>query len=151
MATQLILRSDPWDWSPALVRDAFPPAGALPLDPAKLIPLIRLFDPFTPATWLVGHVDADCDRALGLSQTADQPPALRSFSLCGLHVQRWGLLSSIYLDPGFRTHAPLSIWTAHARAHNSIAAAEEVYSIPIEPRHVRADSRAFHGEHSLPR
>lgn len=88
------------------------------------VPVLKLFNPRGPATWLATELGEDGDTLFGLADLGFGCPELGSFSLSeigGLHLP-FGM--RIERDLGFRTAFPLSRWAEAARRAGSIQWAE---------------------------
>ncbi|MET0309879.1 MAG: DUF2958 domain-containing protein [Sphingomonas sp.] len=96
-------------------------SGAAEPDP---VPVLKLFNPLSAATWLATEIDSDGDTLFGLADLGFGCPELGSFSLAELTSVRlrYGLL--IERDTGFRTPFALSVWTEWSRHAGSILWAE---------------------------
>jgi hypothetical protein len=92
-------------------------------DPA---PLVKLFNPANPATWLATEMADDDDTLFGLADLGFGCPELGYFSLSELAriVLPFGL--GIERDLGFASRLPLSKWAAAARASGSILTTEVI-------------------------
>uniref|UniRef100_UPI0035CC00CE DUF2958 domain-containing protein n=1 Tax=uncultured Sphingomonas sp. TaxID=158754 RepID=UPI0035CC00CE len=92
-------------------------------DPA---PLVKLFNPAGPATWLATELAEDGDALFGLADLGFGCPELGWFSLSELErlVLPFGL--GIERDLGFASRLPLSKWAAAARATGSILTTEAI-------------------------
>lgn len=91
-------------------------------------PVVKLFNPVGPATWLATELGADGDTLFGLADLGFGCPELGYFSLgelARLHLP-FGL--GIERDRAFATPFPLSVWADQARLSGSIPAAEAVLS-----------------------
>jgi hypothetical protein len=104
---------------PALAANAADPDG----DP---VPVLKLFNPAGPGTWLITELDPDGDTLLGLCDLEMGCPELGSVSLRELSsvVLPFGL--SIERDVQFQGRVPLSKWAELARRCGSIAGAEAI-------------------------
>ena len=90
-------------------------------DPA---PVVKLFNPAGPATWLASELDRDGDTLFGLADLGFGCPELGRFSLAELARLRLSLGLGIERDLFFETAVPLSVWADAARRAGSIPAAE---------------------------
>lgn len=88
------------------------------------VPLVKLFNPLSAATWLATELDADGDTLFGLADLGFGCPELGSFSLSEIAALRLPYGLRIERDQGFRTPFALSIWTRWARRSGSILWAE---------------------------
>lgn len=88
------------------------------------VPVLKLFNPLSAATWLATEIDSDGDTLFGLADLGFGCPELGSFSLSELASVRlrYGLL--IERDTGFRTPFALSVWAQWSRHAGSILWAE---------------------------
>jgi len=103
-------------------------------DPA---PIVKLFSPIGPATWLATELHED-DTLFGLADLGFGCPELGYFSLAEIARVRLPFGLRIERDPSFSTPHPLSAWTAAARAHGSIQVAEawlRTRAHPLPSRH----------------
>lgn len=96
-------------------------AGDAEPDP---VPLVKLFNPLSAATWLVTELDADGDTLFGLADLGFGSPELGSFSLAEIESVQLPYGLTIERDPGFASRLPLSVWAAWARRAGSILWAE---------------------------
>ena len=92
-------------------------------DPA---PVVKLFNPAGPATWLATELADDGDALFGLADLGFGCPELGWFSLSELAriVLPFGL--GIERDLSFASRLPLSKWAAAARATGSILTPETI-------------------------
>lgn len=88
------------------------------------LPLLKLFHPASPATWLATELDEDGDMLFGLVDLGFGPPVTGCFSLLRLSRLRLSFGLRIERDTAFRTLFPLSVWLDQARQSGSIMAAE---------------------------
>ncbi|MBW8786103.1 MAG: DUF2958 domain-containing protein [Novosphingobium sp.] len=84
------------------------------------VPVLKLFNPMSAATWLATELDADGDTLFGLADLGFGFPELGSFSLSEIAAVRLRYGLRIERDLGFMTHVPLSVWAATARQAGSI-------------------------------
>ncbi|AOR80809.1 hypothetical protein LH128_19079 [Sphingomonas sp. LH128] len=87
-------------------------------------PLVRLFNPLGPGTWLVSELYPDGDTLFGLADLGFGCPELGCFSLrevAGIHLP-FGM--GIERDRMFRTRQRMSRWTEVSRLLGSIGAAQ---------------------------
>lgn len=89
-------------------------------------PLLKLFNPLGPATWLATELDEDGDVLFGLADLGFGSPELGYFSLSEIAGVRLPFGLFIERDEHFEGLAPLSRWADLARIHGSIIAAERV-------------------------
>ena len=90
------------------------------------VPIVKLFNPAGPATWLVTELDSDGDTLFGLADLGMGCPELGSFSLAELAALRLPFGLRIERDLFFSTDRPLSAWADAARNAGSIAGAERL-------------------------
>lgn len=88
------------------------------------VPLVKFFSPLSAATWLATELDADGDTLFGLADLGMGCPELGSFSLSEIETVQLPFGLAVERDLGFRTHFPLSVWSAWARRAGSIIWAE---------------------------
>lgn len=89
-------------------------------------PLLKLFNPVGPATWLVTEMAADGDSLFGLADLGMGCPELGWFSRREIEALRLPLGLRIERDLHFRTVHSITVWADHARATGSIADAERL-------------------------
>lgn len=94
-------------------------------DPA---PVVRLFNPLGPATWLASELYADEDTLFGLADLGFGCPELGCFSLREIGAVRLPFGMGIECDLAFATVHRLSVWADTARAAGSILHADTVLS-----------------------
>ncbi len=87
-------------------------------------PVVKLFNPAGPQTWLATELDADGDTLFGLADLGFGCPELGSFSLGEIEALRLPFGLRIERDRAFATPFPLSVWADAARLTGSIIAAE---------------------------
>jgi hypothetical protein len=92
-------------------------------DPA---PVVKLFNPVGPATWLASELDRDGDTLFGLADLGFGCPELGCFSLSEIARLRLPFGLCIERDLFFETAVSLSLWADTARRAGSIPAAEIV-------------------------
>ena len=88
------------------------------------VPVLKLFNPLSAATWIATELNADGDTLFGLADLGFGCPELGTFSLseiAGIHLP-FGL--RIERDIGFDTQVPLSVWADWSRRAGSILWAE---------------------------
>jgi hypothetical protein len=100
-------------------------------DPA---PVVKLFNPAGPATWLASELESDGETLFGLADLGFGCPELGRFSLAELARLRLPFGLGIERDLFFETAVPLSIWADAARRAGSIPAAEIVLRAPQRAR-----------------
>lgn len=88
------------------------------------VPLVKLFSPLSAATWLATELDSDGDTLFGLADLGMGCPELGSFSLSEIEAVQLPFGLAVERDLGFRSHFPLSVWSAWARRAGSIIWAE---------------------------
>ena len=90
------------------------------------VPVLKLFNPVGPGTWLVTELDHDGDTLFGLADLGVGYPEIGSFSLSELESIKlpFGLL--IERDLAFSTEHSLSLWAEAARAGASLSVAEQI-------------------------
>jgi hypothetical protein len=91
---------------------------------ADPLPLLKLFHPASPATWLATELAEDGDMLFGLVDLGFGPPVTGGFSLLRLGRLRLSFGLRTERDAAFRTVFPLSVWLDQARRTGSIMAAE---------------------------
>lgn len=89
------------------------------------VPLVKLFNPAGPATWLASELDPD-GVLFGLADLGMGCPELGSFSLAELAALRLPFGLRIERDLHFSTDQPISVWADTARSTGSIPAAERL-------------------------
>jgi len=104
---------------PALLANAVRPDA----DP---LPLLKLFNPTGPGTWLITEIDADGDTMFGLCDLDMGCPELGSVSLREITSVKLPFGLSIERDVAFQGRVPLSTWAEIARRTGSIREAEAV-------------------------
>ena len=90
-------------------------------------PLVKLFNPTGPATWLATELGADDDSLFGLADLGFGCPELGYFSLSEIAALRLPFGLRIERDTGFASLLPLSRWAEAARRRGSILAAEAAF------------------------
>ncbi len=91
---------------------------------ADPFPVLKLFNPAGPATWIATELAADGDSLFGLADLGFGCPELGSFSLREIRSIHLPFGLRIERDRAFSTAHPLSVWTAEARRCGSLLAAE---------------------------
>lgn len=89
-------------------------------------PVVKLFNPLGPATWLATELDEDDDTLFGLADLGFGCPELGSFSLSEISAIRLPFGMRIERDENFEGRAPLSVWADTARRAGMIIAAETI-------------------------
>ncbi|RWO94450.1 MAG: DUF2958 domain-containing protein [Mesorhizobium sp.] len=84
-------------------------------DETDHVPVVRLFDPTGPATWLLTELDADGDTLFGLCDLGLGFPELGSVSLAELQSVKGRLGLGIERDLFFHARFPLSVYAEAAR------------------------------------
>jgi len=92
-------------------------ANGGPIDP---YPVVKLYTPDAPASWLLTDLDADGDQAYGLMDAGTGFPELGRVSLSALADVRGPAGLRIVADPRFAPRRPLSAYTANAMRDGSI-------------------------------
>ncbi|MDQ0252451.1 hypothetical protein J2W22_004539 [Sphingomonas kyeonggiensis] len=88
--------------------------------PADPVPLLKLFNPLGPATWLATEMDMDGDTLFGLADLGFGSPELGSFSLHEIGAVRLPFGLGIERDRHFEGGFPLSVYAEAARQSGSI-------------------------------
>lgn len=88
------------------------------------VPVVKLFNPISAATWLATELADDDDTLFGLADLGFGRPELGSFSLVELSGIRLRYGLAIERDIGFESSFPLSVWAAWSRRAGSILWAE---------------------------
>ena len=88
------------------------------------MPVVKLFNPVSAATWLATELDADDDTLFGLADLGFGCPELGSFSLREIAALRLPFGLKIERDLAFEGRLALSRWTETARREGSIILAE---------------------------
>lgn len=121
--------------------------GATPHDPA---PVLKLFNPLGPATWLASELAADGDTLFGLADLGFGCPELGYFSLSEIAALRLPFGLGIERDLGFSSAVPLSLWAATARRAGSVLSAQQLLR-RVEAQHrMRRRSAEFPGDPAAP-
>lgn len=103
----------------ALAANAADPDG----DPA---PVLKLFNPTGPGTWLITELDPDGDTMFGLCDLDMGCPELGSVSLREITSVKLPFGLSIERDVHFEGRVPISQWADIARRTGSIREAEAI-------------------------
>lgn len=98
-------------------------AGRPDADP---LPVVKLFNPVGPGTWLITEIDADGDTLFGLCDLDMGCAELGSVSLREITSVKLPFGLSIERDVAFQGRVPLSQWAEIARRTGSIREAEAV-------------------------
>ena len=88
------------------------------------VPLVKLYNPLGPASWLASELYADGDTLFGLADLGFGFPELGLFSLCEIAEVRLPFGLRIERDLMFASDQPLSVWADTARRTGSIIHAE---------------------------
>ena len=88
--------------------------------PGDHVPLVKFFNPFGAATWLITELDADGDTLFGLADLGFGCPELGSVNLAELVSVRLPLGLGIERDLYFTAHHPLSVYAQAARAQGRV-------------------------------
>ncbi|MNL17349.1 hypothetical protein D3C87_1384390 [compost metagenome] len=83
-------------------------------------PVVKLYTLDAPACWLLTELDADGDRAYGLTDAGTGFPELGHVSLSALEGVRGPKGLRIVADPHFKARQPLSAYAADAQRDGSI-------------------------------
>ncbi|WP_456684412.1 DUF2958 domain-containing protein [Bradyrhizobium sp. P5_C11_2] len=83
-------------------------------------PVLKLFNPVGPATWLICAMEADGDTLFGLCDLGFGEPELGYVSLEELKEVSAGLAIGLERDRSFRGTHPISVYTRVARAAGRI-------------------------------
>jgi DUF2958 family protein len=93
-------------------------------DAADPAPVLKLFNPAGPGTWLITEIDAEGGLMFGLCDLDMGCPELGYVSLAELTSVRLPFGLKIERDRFFEGRAPLSRWADLARATGSVREAE---------------------------
>jgi len=88
------------------------------------VPLVKLFNPASAATWIATELHEDCDTLFGLTDLGFGCPELGVFSLDEIASLQLPFGLAIERDLLFITDKPLSAWADMARRTGSILQAE---------------------------
>jgi hypothetical protein len=88
--------------------------------PDDPVPLLKLFNPLGPATWLATELGSDGDTLFGLADLGFGCPELGYFSLSEIAVLRLPFGLRIARDRHFIGTYPLSVYAAVARVAGAI-------------------------------
>jgi hypothetical protein len=83
-------------------------------------PVLKLFNPMGPATWLLCELDADGDTLFGLCDLGVGEPELGYVSLDELKEVSAGLAIGLERDLSFRGVHPISVYARAARTAGRI-------------------------------
>ncbi len=92
--------------------------GGQAIDP---YPVVKLYTLDAPACWLLTELDADGDRAYGLTDAGTGFPELGYVSLSALEGVRGPKGLRIVADPNFKPRQSLSGYTADAQRDGSVS------------------------------
>lgn len=84
-------------------------------------PVVKLYTLDAPACWLLTELEADGDRAYGLTDAGTGFPELGHVSLSALDGVRGPRGMRIVADPHFRPRQPLSGYLADAQRDGSVS------------------------------
>jgi hypothetical protein len=119
---------EPHDDGLVLIPDSLRPAllanAARP--DADPVPVLKLFNPAGPGTWLITELDPDGDTMFGLCDLDMGCAELGSVSLREITSVKLPFGLSIERDVAFRGRLPISRWADIARRTGSIREAEAV-------------------------
>lgn len=90
------------------------------------VPVLKLFNPVGPGTWLITELGDDGDTLFGLCDLDMGFPELGSISLSEITSVKLPLGLTIERDVSFQGRVPISRWTEIARQTGSIREAEAV-------------------------
>ncbi|URD62344.1 DUF2958 domain-containing protein [Sphingomonas sp. KRR8] len=90
------------------------------------VPLVKLFNPLSAATWLVTEMADDGDSLFGLADLGVGSPELGWFSRREIERLRLPFGLRIERDMQFRTEHSIAVWADHARVAGSIAEADRL-------------------------
>ncbi|OJX33943.1 MAG: hypothetical protein BGO74_16860 [Burkholderiales bacterium 68-12] len=93
-------------------------ARGQPIDP---YPVVKLYTLDAPACWLLTELEADGDRAYGLTDAGTGFPELGYVSLSALDGMRGPKGMRIVADPHFQARQPLSGYLADAQRDGSVS------------------------------
>jgi hypothetical protein len=100
-------------------------ANGMSLDEGRdPVPVLKLFNPVGPGTWLITEIGRDADTLFGLCDLDLGFPELGYVSLDELRAIKLPFGFRIARDIDFIGHIPLSQWAALATGMGSIRAAE---------------------------
>ena len=84
-------------------------------------PVVKLYTLDAPACWLLTELEADGDRAYGLTDAGTGFPEVGHVSLSALECVRGPRGMRIVADPHFRPRQPLSGYLADAQRDGSVS------------------------------
>ncbi|GAY19618.1 DUF2958 domain-containing protein [Sphingobium fuliginis] len=91
------------------------------------VPVLKLYNPLGPATWLATELAEDGDALFGLADLGFGCPELGYFSLSEIASVRLPFGLGIERDLGFETPNRLSLWADTARRCGSILEAQSEF------------------------
>ncbi|WP_296595487.1 DUF2958 domain-containing protein [Phenylobacterium sp.] len=123
-----MIDTEPHDDGLVLIPDALRPqlaANAAEPD-GDPIPVLKLFNPTGPGTWLITELDSDGDTMFGLCDLDMGSPELGSVSLRELAGVTLPFKLTIERDVHFEGRLPISRWAEIARRCGSLREAEQI-------------------------
>lgn len=100
------------------------------------LPVVKLFNPLSAATWLATELASDGDTLFGLADLGFGCPELGVFSLSEIAAIHLPFGLTIERDLAFTTTHPLSVWALWSRRAGSILWAETLLrraALPPDP------------------
>lgn len=88
------------------------------------VPILKLFNPVGPATWLASELADDDDTLFGMADLGFGCPELGAFSLCEIARIRLPYGLRIEWNTAFSSPHPLPLWAHTARRLGSLILAE---------------------------
>lgn len=130
----------PHDDGLTLIPDALrPQLAANAADPdGDPVPVLKLFNPAGPGTWLITELDADGDTLFGLCDLDMGCPELGSVSLREITSVKLPFGLTIERDVHFMGRLPISRWAEIARRTGSIREAEAIVGTIVPARDAEA-------------
>jgi len=116
--------AEPHDDGLVLIPDALRPQ--LSANAADPVPVLKLFNPTGPGTWLITELDPDGDTMFGLCDLDMGCPELGSVSLREITAVTLPFGLTIERDVHFDGRLPISRWADIARRCGSIREAEQI-------------------------
>lgn len=110
----------------AAQRDGIPQQSNETRDSFDPVPVLKLFNPMSAATWLATELAEDGDTLFGLADLGFGCPELGYFSLSEIASVRLPFGLGIERDIGFETTHALSAWADAARRTGSILSAQQI-------------------------
>lgn len=104
---------------------------------ADHVPVVKLFNPLGPATWLVCEIESDGDTLYGLADLGFGCPELGSFSLAEITSVRLPFGMGIERDILFEGAFPISVYAEAARLAGSITESERLLRQAAQSRESR--------------